>query len=104
MMILLDESLPIRFADELTGYNVSTVTEEGWSGKKNGELLKLAASKFDVFITADQNLQYQVNLLRAKIRIIILAAKTNRFEDLKPLSSKVLIALKDIKGGITRVS
>lgn len=62
MKILLDESLPARLAHELHGHKVVTVAEAGWSGKKNGELLKLAESKFDVFITIDQNLQYQVNL------------------------------------------
>ena len=77
---------------------------EGWAGAKNGELLKLAEGKFDVFITADQNLQYQVNMLRAKIPIIILVARTNRLADLKPLAPKILLALRNLKKGITRLS
>ncbi|MBI5024327.1 MAG: DUF5615 family PIN-like protein [Candidatus Omnitrophica bacterium] len=104
MKILLDESLPVRLAPELHGHKVATVMREGWTGTKNGELLKLAAGKFDVFITADQNLQYQVNMLRAKIPIIILAAKTNRLADLKPLAPKILLALQNLKKGITRLS
>jgi len=64
----------------------------------------LAAGKFDVFITADQNLQYQVNMLRAKIPIIILVAKTNRLADLKPLVPKILLALRNLEKGITRLS
>ena len=104
MKILLDESLPVRLAHELPGHKVATVTQEGWTGKKNGELLRLAESKFDVFITADQNLQYQVNLMRAKIPIIVLIAKTNRFDDLKPLASKVLAEFKNLKKGIIRLS
>jgi len=102
--ILLDESLPVRLAHELHGHKVATVTQEGWTGTKNGELLKLAAGKFDVFITADQNLQYQVNMLRAKIPIIILVAKTNRLADLKPLVPKILLALRNLEKGITRLS
>lgn len=51
MKILLDESLPVRLALELPGHKVSTVAKEGWTGKKNGELLKLAESNFDVFVT-----------------------------------------------------
>ena len=104
MRILLDESLPARLADELHEYRVTTVKEEGWTGKKNGELLKLAQSKFGVFITVDQNLQYQVNLLRTKISIIVLSSKTNRFNDLKPLVPKILAVLKNLKKGITRLS
>lgn len=104
MRILLDESLPIRLARELHGHKVTTVTQQGWTGKKNGELLKLAENKFDLFITADQNLQYQVNLIRAKISIIVLNAKTNRFDDLKPLVPRILSALKNLKKGTTRLS
>ena len=104
MRILLDESLPVRFAHKLCGHEVTTVTQAGWTGKKNGELLKLAEGKFDVFITADQNLQYQVNLLRAKIPIIILIAKTNRFDNLKPLIPKILTTLKNLQKGIMRLS
>lgn len=75
----------------------------GWAGKKNGELLKLAESQYDIFITIDQNLQYQVNLLRAKIPIIVLSAKTNRLDDLKPLVPKILTTIKDLKTGIIRL-
>lgn len=62
MRILLDESLPRRLSQTLAEHAVSTVVEAGWSGIQNGKLLALAAEQFDVFITADQNLQYQQNL------------------------------------------
>lgn len=104
MKILLDESLPIRIAHEFHGHDVKTVKQAGWAGKKNGELLKLAESKFDAFITTDHNLQYQVNLLRAKILIIVLIAKTNRLDDLIPLVPKALLKLKNANKGIIRVS
>ena len=61
MKILLDESLPKSLTKEFKGHFVSTVVGHGWSGKKNGELLRLAQKEFDVFLTADQNLQYQQN-------------------------------------------
>ena len=44
------------------GHEVQTVPEAGWAGKKNGELLKLLAGKFEAFITIDKNLVYQQNL------------------------------------------
>lgn len=103
MKILLDESLPVRLAREIRGHKVVTVEQAGWTGKKNGELLKLAESKFEVFITIDQNLQYQVNLLRAKIPIIVLSAKTNRMDDLKPLVPRILTSLNGLKKGIIQI-
>ena len=85
MRVLLDESLPRRLRSLFTEHNVQTVPEQGWSGKTNGELLDLAEADFDVFVTADQNLQYQQNLQGRALPIIVLAAHTNRYEDLAPL-------------------
>jgi len=44
---LLDECLPRRPKTVLGGHDVQTVPEAGWSGKENGELLRLAAATFD---------------------------------------------------------
>ena len=41
MRILLDECLPVRLAQEFAADDVRTVKAMGWSGKKNGELLRL---------------------------------------------------------------
>jgi hypothetical protein len=58
--ILLDEQLPRQLARELTGHVVRTVQSQGWAGLGNGELLERAAETgFEVFLTANQNLQYQ---------------------------------------------
>ena len=61
MRILLDECVPRKLTRELPGHECRTVTEMGWAGIKNGRLLRLAENQFDVFLTADQNLQYQQN-------------------------------------------
>jgi len=82
MRVLIDECLPKRLLSELAGHDVSTVAQQGWSGKKNGELLALmAAAGFEVFLTADQNLQYQQNLKDAKVAILVLSAASTRYQD-----------------------
>lgn len=78
MNVLLDECLPRKLKREFTGQHVATVPEMGWASIKNGALLRLAESAFDVFITADQNLQYQQNLHSSVIGIIVLIAPNNR--------------------------
>ncbi len=93
MRILLDESLPRELKSELPGHNVSTVPEAEWSGVKNGELLVRAAAQFDVFITADQNLRYQQNLSALPIAVVVLVAKNNRMETIRPLIPKLLASL-----------
>jgi hypothetical protein len=48
MRVLLDENVDRRlkrlFDDE---FEVETVTERGWSGKSNSELLRMAEQEFD---------------------------------------------------------
>jgi len=97
MRILLDESLPIELASEISGHDVISVQKMGWSGLKNGELLARASSQFDVMLTADQNLPYQQNLDRLPIAVVVIAAKTNRIEALHALVPGLLAALSSIQ-------
>ena len=85
MRILLDESLPRRLVGELAGHTASTVTDSGWSGLENGELLRAAAPGFDVFLTADQNLEYQQNLSKLPLAVVVLIARDNTLDTLRPL-------------------
>ena len=47
---------------------------------KNAELLRSAEKEFDVWITADRNIEYQQNLSRFDIAIIVLIAPRNQLE------------------------
>ena len=89
MNVLLDECIPRKLKHELKEHSVATVTECGWSGKKNGDLLRLAEKKFQAFITIDQNLNYQQNISKFKIAIVLLIAKDNDLATLKPLLPQV---------------
>ena len=99
LRVLLDECLPKKLKREFMDCVVSTVPEMGWAGKKNGELMKVAHGKFDIFVTADQNLQYQQNLAYANVGVVVLVAVNNRIETLAPLMPQVNEALKTITAG-----
>jgi hypothetical protein len=100
MRILLDECVPRRLRLKLPGHDVRTVHEMGWSGIKNGELLKLLVSQgFEAFLTVDQNIAYQQNLTVVGVGLVILVAPTNRLADLVPLLPSVQLALDSIKPG-----
>src|SRR5690348_10914697 len=75
MRILLDESLPRRLRRVFAGHEVVTVAEAGWSGFQNGDLIRLAATRLDIFVTADQNLQFQQNLSILPITVAVLVAR-----------------------------
>ena len=105
MRILLDESLPRGLKELLQGLDVVTVPERGWQSMKNGELLKLASQHFDVFVTADQNLEYQQNLPSLAIAIVVLVAASNRLEAYLPMGNKLREAIQAARpGAITKVA
>lgn len=100
MRVLLDECVPRPLRAELSGHDVTTVGEMGWSGKKNGELLKLmTAQGFNVLLTVDQSLRYQQNLQAAGVAVIVLIAARSRLQELVPLMPSVQQALTTIKPG-----
>ena len=74
----------------LVGHEVSTVQRSGWTGIKNGKLLGLAASEFDVFLTMDGNLEFQQNLSTLPIAVLVVEAVSNRMGHLVPLVPGIL--------------
>ena len=90
MRVLLDECLPKRLKRELVGHDTRTVPEMGWASKRNGELLALAVGRFDVFLTADRNLSFQQDAAAFDIAVVVLVARSNRFEDLRQLTPQIL--------------
>ena len=97
MRILLDESLPRRLREVSVGHEVVTVVEAGWSGVKNGELLRLASTHFDVFVTADQNLQFQQNLSALPISVAVLVARDNQVGSLRLPALELLSRLNNLE-------
>jgi hypothetical protein len=97
--VLLDECVDRRLAREIRGHDVQTVPAMGWAGKRNGELLALAATNFDAFVTVDRNLPKQHDVLELSFAIVVLVARSNRLADLLPLVPQVLAALGSARAG-----
>lgn len=105
MRVLLDECLPRKLKRALTGHEVKTVAESGWAGRKNGDLLRLAQERFEVFVTVDRNLAFQQDVGQFDIAVVVLAAYSNVIEDLEPLMPTVVRALSSLRrGDVLRVS
>lgn len=99
MRILLDECLPRRLKHDLVGHDARTVPDMGWASKRNGELLALAETDFDVFVTVDRNLSFQQDLPRFRLGVVVLVARGNRRSDLLPLVPELLAVVTDIEPG-----
>jgi hypothetical protein len=72
--VLFDQGTPAPLRQLLSGHEVSTAYERGWSTLKNGELLTTAeAQGYQVLVTTDTNLKYQQNLASRTIAIVVLS-------------------------------
>lgn len=100
MRVLLDEQLDHRLKKHLDPkFDVWTVAERGWKGKKNGELLRAAQQEFDVLITMDKGIEHQQNWKVMALGFIIVSAKSNRYADVAPLIPQVNVALSHVQAG-----
>ncbi|MDP3850549.1 MAG: hypothetical protein Q8Q59_08605 [Luteolibacter sp.] len=100
MRILLDENLDWRLRRWLPGHVVDTVAYIGWSGIKNGVLLRRAVDTgYEVLLTMDGNLSYQQDLTVHGTAVIALRAPTNRLADTSPLMPAVLACLPTARKG-----
>jgi len=53
-------------------------------------LLALAEKEFDAFITVDRKLSSQQDLTKFRIPVLLLRARTNRLEHIRPLAAELL--------------
>jgi hypothetical protein len=74
MLILFDHVTPRGIARFLPGHTITRARQRGWDRLSNGDLLAEAErAGFDVFLTADKNIQYQQNLEGRKIAVVVLS-------------------------------
>ena len=99
MKLLLDECVAHDLKQDLLGHEVTTVVEADYKGLESGALLRAASAQYDVLITVDRNLPYQQNIHSLPMAVLIIEAGGITYDDLKPLTSQVLKALKLIQPG-----
>jgi len=90
MKLLLDENLPKKLKQDFSEFEVYTVRDQGWSGKKNGELIALMITeRFDALLTFDKNLQYQQNFNKYALPVLVLNAPDNSYLTLVNLVPRI---------------
>ena len=100
MRVLLDENLDwrlVRYFD--ADFQVTTVSRQGWKGMRNGELLERAAAAFDALVTMDRGIEHQQNLRKYTIGVILISARSNRIEDIRPATFSVNEVLREVQPG-----
>jgi hypothetical protein len=99
MRLLLDEHLPVGLSAELHGHAVDTVSGRGRTGIKNGELLRRITGQYDVLVTMDRSIEFQQRLSTLPFGIVLVRARSNRMQDLRPFVPSILSALDAVSPG-----
>jgi hypothetical protein len=96
--VLLDENLDHALRKLLGQHEVVTVNFMGWTGLKNGELLRIAEdSGIEVLLTGDQTLSYEQNLTGRRLAIVALSAI--QLPIIKKHLAKIIAAIDDAAPG-----
>ena len=104
--VLLDESVPHDLLLHLSGFDAATVQGLGWAGMKNGVLLRSTREAgFQILVTVDRRMEYQQNIPKSGLALVVLQARSTRLPDLLPLVPALLAALNQARiGEITHVA
>lgn len=101
---MLDEQVPVELAGMLNTlaprHTISTVADESWKGLKNGELLRrMREAGFPALVTIDRRMEYQQNIRRSGVGLVVLHARRARIQELAPLAPAIVQALDTIRPG-----
>jgi len=97
--VLLDENLPRKLRRDLPEFMVRTVQEDDWTSYANGQLLGRAQDSFDVLLTADRRLQFQQNLARYSIGVVVILTVSLRYRTIRLSIEQIRAALAAVAPG-----
>ncbi len=97
MKVLFDVNTPHPLKRHLTEHEVTFAQDMGWAELRNGDLIRAAEGRFDVLLTADQNLRYQQSLRGRTLAICVLP--TNRLREVVRYVEEIRAALSKIQRG-----
>jgi|HubBroStandDraft_1064217.scaffolds.fasta_scaffold130521_2 hypothetical protein len=98
LRVLFDKNVPYSLKRYLIGCQVQMAEDEGWGQVSNGELIDRAEQAgYQVMLTCDQNIQYQQNLTRRNISLLVLGS--NIWPSVKPKIAEITAALRRVSPG-----
>ncbi|HEY0140736.1 MAG TPA: hypothetical protein VGF48_07560 [Thermoanaerobaculia bacterium] len=97
--VLFDENMPRKLRRDLPEFGVRTVQEEGWTGFTNGNLLRRAATAFDVLLTVGQRMRFQQNVAQFDIGIVAIETVDTTLSNLRRLLPRIREAVEKVEPG-----
>ena len=76
MRVLFDQATPVPIRGFLVDHTVRTAAQEHWDTLKNGDLLTAAEhAVFEVFVTTDKQMRYQLNMAGRTIAVVVIGVQ-----------------------------
>jgi len=96
LKLLFDHNVDRRFRRHVPGHEIKTTREMRWELLSNGKLLRAAADAgFGAFVSIDKKLQFEQNLDRLPIAVIVLDSFSNALPALIPFAPFLQDLLKE---------
>jgi predicted nuclease of predicted toxin-antitoxin system len=99
MRILIDECVDPRVKRLLVDEPSATVHEQGWDALEDGPLLERAEKEFDVLVTIDGSLEYQQNLAKYRIGVVVVHVPKNQLPYYRGIQQQLLAAVRAVRAG-----
>jgi predicted nuclease of predicted toxin-antitoxin system len=98
LKVLIDQNVSARLGRLLTGHEATHASSMGWAELTNGILLTAAeAAGFEIFLTADKNIQFQQRLSGRRIALVVLG--TNQLDILFANVERIIQAVDAAAAG-----
>jgi hypothetical protein len=99
MRVFLDACVDPRVVELLAGHEVETAFDRNWHQLKDHILLPLVQEQFDAFVTIDQGFEFEHNLKKLKIGLVIVHVPSNKLESYRDFAKELRMALEAVKPG-----
>jgi len=99
MRVLIDECVDPRVKLLYSEHKVATVQEQGWETLEDGPLLTVAQKEFDVLVTIDGGIEFQQNLSKFQIGVVIVHVPKNQLIYYRVVQKELLAAIEKASPG-----
>lgn len=100
MKVLLDENVDWRLKSHFDpAFTITTVQDRGWKGIEDRDLLRFAEAEFDVLVTLGRNLQYQQDLAKYDLAVVVIAARSSSRTVIAPAMPEVNRVVRQAEAG-----
>lgn len=99
MRILIDECVDPRVKLLFGDHERATVHDQCWDSLEDGPLLDLAQKEFDVLVTIDSRMEFQQNIAKFQIGVVVVHVPKNQMVHYRVIQRELLLAVEKIKPG-----